>query len=111
MSNEILGYTKEGEPIYPIKPGMIATAAIISCIKCRVCIRSAGGPMHGATCVKCTPDEYKEQSAAVRDVLAERNRQITAEGWATHSPRTAAAEQMLRMFTEGKARRIVKWNA
>ena len=82
MSNEILGYTKEGEPIYPIKPGMIATAAIISCIKCRVCIRSAGGPMHGATCVKCTPDEYKEQSAAVRDVLAERNRQITAEGWA-----------------------------
>ena len=53
MSNEILGYTKEGKPIYPIKPGMIATAAIISCIKCRVCIRSAGGPMHGATCVKC----------------------------------------------------------
>ncbi len=60
MSNEILGYTKEGEPIYPIKPGMIATAAIISCIKCRVCIRSAGGPMHGATCVECTPMDIRE---------------------------------------------------
>ena len=34
MSREILGYTKEGEPIYPIKPGMIATAAIISCVEC-----------------------------------------------------------------------------
>ena len=66
MNREILGYTKEGEPIYPIKPGMIATAAIISCIKCRVCIRSAGGPMHGATCVKCAELKAQQEPVAWR---------------------------------------------
>ena len=60
MSREILGYTKEGKPIYPIKPGMIATAAIISCVKCGVYVRSMGGPMHGATCVECTPMDIRE---------------------------------------------------
>lgn len=46
-----------------------------------------------------------------RPALLDLAKQIAwAEGVATHSPRTAAAEQMLRMFTEGKARRIVKWN-
>lgn len=47
-----------------------------------------------------------------RGTLLDMAKQIAwAEGVATHSPRTAAAEQMLRMFTEGKAQRIVKWNA
>ena len=47
-----------------------------------------------------------------RRTLLDLAKQIAwAEGVAIHSPRTAAAEQMLRMFTEGKARRIVKWNA
>lgn len=57
---QILGYDKEGKPIYPIKPGMIATAAVISCICCGFYIRGMGGPMYGAKCVPCYE---KEQSS------------------------------------------------
>ena len=53
MSSVILGYTREGKPIHPIKPGMIATAAVISCAGCHTIIRGMGGPMQGAVCPKC----------------------------------------------------------
>lgn len=53
MSAVILGYTREGKPIHPIKPGMIATAAVISCAGCHTIIRGMGGPMQGAVCPKC----------------------------------------------------------
>lgn len=53
MSQEILGYTKDGEPIYPLKPGMIATACVISCAQCHKMIRSMGGPSPGALCPEC----------------------------------------------------------
>lgn len=51
--NEILGYKKNGDPIYPSKPGMVYTQAVISCIDCHKYIRSNGGPMWGARCVPC----------------------------------------------------------
>jgi len=54
---EILGYTKEGKPIYPIEPGRIATLAVISCFGCGAVIRGAGGPQHGAKCVPCYEKE------------------------------------------------------
>lgn len=50
---DILGYTREGVLIYPIQPGMIATAAVISCAGCHAVIRGMGGPMQGAVCLKC----------------------------------------------------------
>lgn len=53
MSQEILGYTKYGEPIHQLKPGMIATAAVVSCSVCGAGIRGMGGPMHGAKCPTC----------------------------------------------------------
>lgn len=59
MSKPILGYTKEGKPIHPIGEGMIATAAVVSCSKCKAMIRGMGGPMQGATCMDCTPEEIK----------------------------------------------------
>lgn len=52
MSSEILGFTKEGKAIRPIKPGMIATAAVISCEVCHTMIRGMGGPSHGARCLE-----------------------------------------------------------
>jgi hypothetical protein len=52
-----LGYTilKDGtaEPIYPIKPGYIATAAFITCVNCRTAISAMGGPRHNSLCLVC----------------------------------------------------------
>lgn len=61
--SKILGYTKKGDPIRPIKPGMIATAAVISCIECRAVIRGMGGPQHGAKCVPCYEKENPDASS------------------------------------------------
>lgn len=51
--NEILGYTKDGVPIYPTTPGLVYTQAVISCVDCHKYIRSNGGPKHGSRCVTC----------------------------------------------------------
>lgn len=53
MSQEILGYTRDGLPIYPTRPGTVSTAAVISCAVCHHTIRSNGGPRHGALCPTC----------------------------------------------------------
>lgn len=53
MTDTILGYTKDGKPIKPIKPGMVATACVVSCVECGHFIRGMGGPMYGAKCVLC----------------------------------------------------------
>lgn len=50
---KILGFTKEGKPIHPCKPGMIYTACTITCYGCGKIIRGMGGPMHGAICWDC----------------------------------------------------------
>ena len=53
----IIGYRKVGkdkwDPIYPPKPGMIYTAAIMSCSDCRTTISSSGGPGHNCLCPTC----------------------------------------------------------
>ena len=59
---KILGYTKKGDPIHPIKPGMIATAAVISCIVCHEMIRGMGGPIRDALCVPCYQEEQSDAS-------------------------------------------------
>jgi hypothetical protein len=48
-----LGYRVDGKAIYPIKEGMIATAAIVSCTNCHKIIRGMGGPIRGAVCLDC----------------------------------------------------------
>lgn len=53
MSQDILGYKANGEPIHELKPGMIATACTVSCSVCGAGIRGMGGPMHGAKCPSC----------------------------------------------------------
>lgn len=60
---EILGYNKEGNPILPIKPGMITTACVISCSLCGAGIRSMGGPSRGAKCVPCYEKEQSDASS------------------------------------------------
>lgn len=50
---EVLGYTSEGKEIHAIKPGMIATACVITCVGCSKVIRGMGGPKRGALCVSC----------------------------------------------------------
>lgn len=49
----ILGYKKDGKPIHPIKPGMMATAAVVICCGCHTAIRGMGGPIQGALCLTC----------------------------------------------------------
>lgn len=58
--SKILGYTKDGKPIHPTKPGMIYTACVISCEGCGFFIRGMGGPVRGAKCVDC----YKQVTEA-----------------------------------------------
>lgn len=53
MSQEILGYKENHDPIHPIKPGMITTACCISCAVCGAGIRGMGGPMRNARCPDC----------------------------------------------------------
>lgn len=57
MNKEIIGYRKTGKdtwnPIYPLQPGMVATAAIMSCSKCGKTISSSGGPGHNCICPEC----------------------------------------------------------
>lgn len=49
----IIGYMPNGRPIYDITPGMIASAAVVSCSGCRKVIRGMGGPIHLALCPDC----------------------------------------------------------
>lgn len=49
----ILGYLPGGKRIHPIKPGMIATACVVSCAGCYKVIRGMGGPKRGALCPTC----------------------------------------------------------
>lgn len=57
MSEEIIGYRKTGKdtwnPIHPLKSGMVATAAIMSCQDCYTTISSSGGPGHNCLCPEC----------------------------------------------------------
>ena len=62
MTDEILGYYKDGKPIYETKRGYIYTAAVISCDKCRTIIRGMGGPAFGSLCAPCYETKKKEQS-------------------------------------------------
>lgn len=41
------------EPIYTIQPGMVATAAIMSCQDCHRTISSSGGPGYNCLCPEC----------------------------------------------------------
>lgn len=54
MSQEILGYTANGDPIHQLKPGTMATACCISCSVCGEGICGMGGPNHDAKCVACS---------------------------------------------------------
>lgn len=65
MSQEIIGYRfKEipnisyWEPIYARRPGMVATAAIMSCQDCDTIISSSGGPGYNCLCPECY-DKFK----------------------------------------------------
>lgn len=41
------------EPIYALRPGMVATAAIMSCSDCGKTISSSGGPGYNCLCPDC----------------------------------------------------------
>lgn len=53
MADRILGYKRNGDPIHELKPGMMATACVISCSGCGWIIRGMGGPSQGALCPTC----------------------------------------------------------
>lgn len=56
---EPLGYYRDGAPIFPLSPGMMATACILGCSSCRKVIRGMGGPASGAKCVECFNKEQQ----------------------------------------------------
>jgi hypothetical protein len=62
MSEPILGYDKDGQPIHETKRGHVYTAACISCSKCRTIIRGSGGPRNGSLCVPCYETKLKEKN-------------------------------------------------
>ena len=57
MSEEIIGYRyrydNTWEPVYPVKPGMVSTQAIMSCHDCDIMIRASGGGGSGYLCPDC----------------------------------------------------------
>ena len=59
--SEILGYDSKGNPIHPIKPGIITTACVISCTSCGFYIRGMGGPKRDAKCVPCYEKEQTSE--------------------------------------------------
>jgi len=62
MKDEVIGYRRTSktnwDPIYPPKPGMIYTAAIMSCSDCGKTISASGGPGHNCVCPTCF-DKFK----------------------------------------------------
>lgn len=64
--NDILGYTREGMPIYPCEPGSIYTAALVICHECHKAIRGMGGPMQGALCTECWPKKIRGVTLLVK---------------------------------------------
>ena len=62
MSDQPMGYRRNGNPIHPIKPGMITTACVISCSQCRTIIRGMGGPIRDAYCIPCFEKEHSDAS-------------------------------------------------
>jgi hypothetical protein len=59
--SEPLGYMPDGTPIERIKPGMIATACIVSCSECRRVLRGMGGPLREAKCVGCWQKQIEQE--------------------------------------------------
>lgn len=56
MSKEIIGYRRTGKDTWmPIvdRPGMVVTAAIMSCSDCGTTISPMGGPGHNCLCPEC----------------------------------------------------------
>lgn len=56
MSQEIIGYRFHADgwdPIYPLRQGMVATAAIMSCQGCGRTIKPSGGPGWNCVCLEC----------------------------------------------------------
>ena len=41
------------EPIREVQPGQIATRALVTCARCAAVIRTSGGPIRDALCLKC----------------------------------------------------------
>lgn len=85
--SEILGYTKDGKPIHPSKPGMVSTACTINCSVCGNGIRGMGGPKHGAKCVPCYTgypvyEKDSQQAADFRTAFAKaRNEGLKVFTW------------------------------
>jgi hypothetical protein len=60
IMDKILGYTKEGLPIYTAAKGSIVTKAFILCGLCDKVISFTGGPKWGSLCVGC--HEYQQET-------------------------------------------------
>lgn len=59
MTEELLGYDKNGYPIHEVKRGHTYTAACINCAICRATIRGMGGPMFGSVCIRCYDKSFR----------------------------------------------------
>lgn len=58
IENEILGYAN-GAPIFEVPEGTITTRAFVLCSECGKGIRSCGGPIADALCLKCWTSHQK----------------------------------------------------
>lgn len=113
MSQEILGYTKNGEPIYPTQPGTVSTAAVISCASCHKMIRSNGGPGHGAVCPACWAANPRPRLLLNKRYSAEElcdvQRDVLEAFDSDFTPQAAGIPQDEHGFETGTYTVIVKW--
>lgn len=113
MNQEILGYTNEGEPIYPLKPGTMATAALIICSSCHKTIRSSGGPSHGAVCLDCWLAVPRPRALLKKryssEELADLSRDLHEAFDPRFTPQAAGIPKDEHGFDEGSFLVIVTW--
>lgn len=64
MSDKILGYYRNGDPIYETPRGTVATRATILCCVCEAIIKTDSGPSYGAVC-----PEHKRELVDVEQEL------------------------------------------
>jgi len=93
MKDNVLGYSKNHQPIRPVPSGQIVTHALIMCSICRKVIRAQGGPMHGADCLDCHPmrqafeqvsaPNFQDPNGTARDMSGQYVSDVLKDHWET----------------------------
>lgn len=107
----MLGFDQHGNPIRRIKEGMIATAAVISCVECKTIIRGMGGPNHGAKCVACSDKRVLLHKSYSSEALCDLSRDLHEAFDERFTPEAAGIPQDEYGFDKGSFEITLVWKA